>query len=93
MPHSFLLFGMLYLANSLLYCLYLKNKVIADVMAIAAGFVLRILAGCAAIAVEPSTWVVVCGFSLALVLGFGKRRTEIARLGSRTEVRPAPRKL
>ncbi len=87
--HHFTIFAGLYLANSLLYCFYIKNKVIADVMAIAAGFVLRILAGCAAIERGPSSWILVCGFSLALVLGFGKRRTEVARLGSRTEVRPA----
>jgi 4-hydroxybenzoate polyprenyltransferase len=89
LPPRFVFFAGLYLANSLLYCFYLKNKAIADVMVIAAGFVLRLLAGCAAIVVVPSSWMLVCGFSLALVLGFGKRRTEVARLGIRTEVRPA----
>jgi 4-hydroxybenzoate polyprenyltransferase len=89
LPLSFLLFVGLYLANSLLYCFWIKHKVIADVMAIAIGFVLRILAGCAAIEVVPSSWIIVCGFSLALVLGFGKRRTEIQQLGSHTEHRPA----
>jgi len=48
-------------------------------MSIAAGFVLRLLAGCAAIGVAPTSWIVVCGFSLVLVLGFGKRRVEMAR--------------
>jgi 4-hydroxybenzoate polyprenyltransferase len=68
-----------YLLNSVLYCLVLKHKVIVDVMGIAVGFVLRLLAGCAAIAVVPTSWIVICGFSLAMLLGFGKRRVEIAQ--------------
>jgi 4-hydroxybenzoate polyprenyltransferase len=80
LPRAFVLMGFLYLANSVIYCILLKHRVIADVIAIAIGFVLRLLGGCAAIEVEPSSWIIVCGFSLALVLGFGKRRAEIERL-------------
>jgi 4-hydroxybenzoate polyprenyltransferase len=79
LPLNFVLLAGTYLVNSVLYCCWLKRKVIVDVMSIAAGFVLRLLAGCAAIAVVPSSWIIVCGFSLALVLGFGKRRNEVAR--------------
>jgi 4-hydroxybenzoate polyprenyltransferase len=89
LPLGFLISAALYLANSVLYCLWIKHKVIADVMAIALGFVLRLLGGCSAIEVEPSPWIQVCGFSLALVLGFGKRRTEIAQLANDTTHRPA----
>lgn len=87
LPLGFLVFGGLYLGNSLVYCLGLKHRVIVDVLAIAIGFVLRLLAGCAVIGVEASSWIVVCGFSLALVLGFGKRRAEIGSLGSATDYR------
>src|SRR5262249_54402046 len=52
LPRLFLLIGGLYLANSVTYCLLLKHRVIADVLAIAAGFVLRLLGGCYAIGVE-----------------------------------------
>ena len=76
---AFLFVGMLYLVNNLAYCLTLRNQVILDVMSIAAGFVLRIFAGCLAIGIMPSNWMIVCGFSLALLLGFGKRRLEIGR--------------
>lgn len=69
--------GALYAANNVLYSLWLKDKVIADVMSIAAGFVLRLLAGAVAINVEPTSWLIVCGFNVALLLGFGKRRTEV----------------
>jgi 4-hydroxybenzoate polyprenyltransferase len=88
LPPSFRLLGLIYLGNSLAYCLWLKHRVIVDVLLIGIGFVLRLLAGCAAIDVPPSHWLVVCGFSLALVLGFGKRRTEVANLESSSEYRP-----
>jgi 4-hydroxybenzoate polyprenyltransferase len=69
------LFG--YVLNSFLYLLLLKERVIADVLAIALGFMLRIFGGAAAAGVEPTSWLAVCGFSLALFLGFCKRRSEI----------------
>lgn len=70
----------LYVVNSLTYCLILKNKVIADVISISIGFILRLLAGCFAADLVPSSWLVLCGYSLAQLLGFGKRRSEIANL-------------
>lgn len=77
----------LYVLNNLLYFAYLKHRVIADVLLIAIGFVLRILAGCAALGLDPSPWIIVCGFSLAMLLGFGKRRLEIDEAGLMTGYR------
>jgi 4-hydroxybenzoate polyprenyltransferase len=77
LPFGFAVAAAAYLANNILYTFVLKEKVIADVMAIALGFVLRLLAGSAAIGVVPSSWLLVCGFSVALLLGFGKRRVEL----------------
>jgi hypothetical protein len=48
-------------------------------MSIATGFVLRLIAGCVAIGVDPSSWILVCGFALAMLLGFGKRRIEVSQ--------------
>jgi 4-hydroxybenzoate polyprenyltransferase len=79
----------LYVINNAIYNAWLKNHVIADVMSIALGFVLRLLAGALAIPVDPSSWLLVCGFSLALLLGFGKRRTELATLERGGEYRRA----
>jgi 4-hydroxybenzoate polyprenyltransferase len=66
---------------SMSYTLWLKHEVILDVMGIAAGFVLRVIAGAAVIRVEPSVWILICTGLLALMLGFGKRRHEVISLG------------
>jgi 4-hydroxybenzoate polyprenyltransferase len=69
-----------YLANGVAYSVLLKHHVLVDVLSISVGFLLRLLGGCAAIGAEPSSWLLVCGFSVSLFLGFGKRRTEIEGL-------------
>jgi decaprenyl-phosphate phosphoribosyltransferase len=88
MPGHFLVFGGLYLANGIAYCLFLKRRVIIDVLSISIGFVIRLLAGCAAIGVDASSWILVCGFALAMLLGFGKRRLELGRLDEPASYRP-----
>jgi 4-hydroxybenzoate polyprenyltransferase len=67
-----------YVINNALYNAKLKKVAIADVISIAMGFVLRLVAGAIAIGVLASSWLLVCSFSLALFLGFGKRRSELA---------------
>jgi 4-hydroxybenzoate polyprenyltransferase len=66
-----------YLALNLLYTLATKHIVILDVMSIAAGFVLRVLAGAAAIDVAVSRWLLLCTTFVALFLAFAKRRHEL----------------
>ncbi len=62
------------------YSLGLKRLPVVDVAIIAAGFMLRILAGTLGIGIEPSRWLFACGFLLTLFLGFAKRRAELGRL-------------
>ncbi|MCE9603822.1 MAG: decaprenyl-phosphate phosphoribosyltransferase [Planctomycetia bacterium] len=66
-----------YFVLNIAYSLRLKQVVIADVICIALGFVARVLFGVYAVQVRPTPWIVLCMFSLALFLGFGKRRGEI----------------
>jgi 4-hydroxybenzoate polyprenyltransferase len=70
----------LYLVMNVGYSLRLKHVVILDVMIIALGFVLRAVAGALAIGVEASAWLVLCTLTLALLVGFGKRRNELSVL-------------
>ncbi len=59
------------------YSLGLKHVVILDVFIIAAGFMLRILAGTLGVGIQPSHWLLLCGLMLTLFLGFAKRRAEV----------------
>lgn len=70
-----------YFALMTAYTYGLKRVVILDVMVIAAGFVLRAVAGGVVIAVEVSPWLLICTFLLALFLALGKRRHELLLLG------------
>ena len=73
-----------YAAMNLAYSFGLKSVVILDVFIIAAGFMLRILAGTLGIGVPPSQWLLLCGFLLTLFLGFTKRRAEMLALSPDT---------
>lgn len=67
-----------YLVQNIAYTLWLKQVAFVDVMLIGSGFILRVLAGAAAIAVHASGWLLLCTALLALFLGFGKRAHELA---------------
>jgi 4-hydroxybenzoate polyprenyltransferase len=80
LDRQFFLIALAYVVLSLGYSFFLKHIVIIDVMSIAAGFVLRALAGAVIIEVEFSGWLLISSFLLALFLGFGKRRHELVIL-------------
>lgn len=80
--------SVLYLGLNLAYSFGLKKVVILDVMMVAAGFLLRALAGALVIDVEISRWLVLCTGLLALFLGFVKRRQELTAQEGGTESRP-----
>jgi 4-hydroxybenzoate polyprenyltransferase len=63
------------------YSFGLKHVVLIDIFIIAAGFMLRVLAGTKAIQVEASEWLVICTLFLSLFLAIAKRRSEINHIG------------
>jgi 4-hydroxybenzoate polyprenyltransferase len=69
-----------YLALQTAYTLWLKHLVIVDVFAVAAGFVLRVVAGAEAVMVPISNWLYLCTLLLSLFLALAKRRDELTRL-------------
>ncbi len=69
-----------YVIMNIGYSFGLKHVVILDVFIIAAGFMLRILAGTLGIGIAPSHWLLLCGLMLTLFLGFAKRRAELNAL-------------
>lgn len=74
-PGTLLLTG-LYVANVLLYSTTLKHFAIADVLSLSLGFVVRVVGGCVAVSIMPSTWLLNCTLFLAMFLAFSKRLGE-----------------
>ncbi|MCL2449757.1 MAG: UbiA family prenyltransferase, partial [Polyangiaceae bacterium] len=72
------LVALVYFGENLAYSFKLKQVAFLDVSLIAFGFVLRVLAGGIATAVHVSGYMLACTALLALFLGFGKRRHELA---------------
>lgn len=70
-----------YLVLTLAYSFVLKHEVIVDVLSVAAGFVVRVVAGCLAIPVRISPWIILCTFTLALFVALCKRRAELLEMG------------
>jgi 4-hydroxybenzoate polyprenyltransferase len=73
-----------FIALQLAYSVWLKHILFVDVMAVAAGFVLRAYAGMLAVDAPQSHWLLLCTGVLALFLGFAKRRGELVRLNGAT---------
>jgi 4-hydroxybenzoate polyprenyltransferase len=73
-----------YVLLTLLYSVVLKGVPVVDVMVLATGFLIRLVAGALAIPVVISHWLIVCGFLLALLLAFGKRLPEADQTGRRS---------
>jgi 4-hydroxybenzoate polyprenyltransferase len=67
-----------YLVENLAYSFKLKKVAFLDVTLLAFGFVLRVIAGGIATDVHVSMYMFACTALLALFLGFGKRRHELA---------------
>jgi 4-hydroxybenzoate polyprenyltransferase len=76
----FLLVAAGYLVLQTVYSMWLKHVVILDVFVIAAGFLMRVVAGGLAIRVEISSWLLICTILLSLFLAMGKRRYELVLL-------------
>lgn len=73
----------IYLLINGAYSLGLKHVAVLDVFIIAAGFMLRILAGTLGVGIAPSAWLLLCGLMLTLFLGFAKRRAELDALAGK----------
>lgn len=69
-----------YVTLNILYSIKLKDIVILDLLIIAAGFMLRILAGAFVINIYVSNWLILTTLFLSLFLAVMKRRSEIKTL-------------
>jgi len=76
LPRAFTEVLLAYGLMQLAYTFGLKRILYVDVFVIAVGFVLRAIAGAAALSVRISPWLLLCTFLLALFLALCKRRHE-----------------
>ncbi|MBL9013824.1 MAG: decaprenyl-phosphate phosphoribosyltransferase [Myxococcales bacterium] len=86
------MFAAIYLVQNIAYSVKLKQVAFLDVCIIATGFLLRVLAGAAAIDVPASGWLLLCTALVATFFGFGKRAHELAwaqKAGDGRETRAA----
>jgi decaprenyl-phosphate phosphoribosyltransferase len=80
LPLEFLAVVGAYLMLNFLYSMGLKHTAVLDVVIVSLGFVLRIFAGAEASGIEPSHWLVLMTFLLALFLSLAKRRDDLLLL-------------
>jgi 4-hydroxybenzoate polyprenyltransferase len=86
---AFFSLGILYLILQTLYSFIFKHVVVFDIFFIAAGYILRVLAGEAISGYHLSVWLLLTTICLSLFLAIGKRRSELTLLktykGTRVE--------
>lgn len=70
-----------YLALTVAYSLWLKHEAVLDLAAVAAGFVLRTIAGGVAVGVVISPWFLIVAGAGSLFMVTGKRHAELLELG------------
>ena len=74
-----------YILLNIFYTFYAKNVVLLDIFSIAAGFMLRVIAGAYAINVEISSWLLLTTMFLSLFLAVMKRRSELVLTADDTQ--------
>jgi len=82
---------LVYVALSSVYSLWLKPLMIVDVLALAALYTLRFLAGGIATGIPVPSWLLACCMLLFLSLALAKRHAELRRLANEGRHSPAGR--
>lgn len=76
----FFMIAVIYLVVQMLYSLFFKSMAVFDILFIASGYILRILAGASIANFHISVWLLLTTVSLSLFLATGKRRSELTLL-------------
>jgi len=91
LPSLFLLMLVGYLAVTLTYSVYLKRKLMVDVLTLGFLYTFRILAGAVASDVIVSDWLLAFSIFFFLSLAFVKRYTDLAKMPTDSSLRIAGR--
>lgn len=79
---AFFLFVIIYLVLQASYSSILKKITVIDILAIAAGYILRVYGGEIASGYHISVWLLLTTISISLFLAIGKRRSELTLLSA-----------
>ena len=74
---TFFIITIIYILLQFIYSSFLKAVAVADILAIAAGYILRVYAGEFATGFHISVWLLLTAISLSLFLAVGKRKSEL----------------
>lgn len=83
--HFFFLTLILFLLLQFFYSLIFRNLIIIDALAVTLAFLLRVFAGSFATGASISSWLILATIGLALLLAFGKRRSERTLLATEAD--------
>lgn len=93
LPAAFLGVLLIYLLATTAYSFWLKRKMVADVLGLAALYTLRIVAGAAATGIVLSPWLLVFSMFLFFALATIKRQAELEDMARRGADKPAGRNM
>lgn len=86
---AFFFLAVAYLLLQLSYSIFLKHIAVIDILAIAAGYILRVYAGEFASGYHISVWLLLTTIAISLFLAVGKRRSELTLISKYSEVQKA----
>lgn len=86
---AFFLVAITYVVLQLSYSVFLKNIAVIDILAIAAGYILRVYAGEFASGYHISVWLLLTTIAISLFLAVGKRRSELTLISKYSEAQKA----
>lgn len=86
---TFFIFIIVYILLQIFYSSLLKTITVIDILAIAAGYILRVLGGEIASGFHISVWLLLTTISISLFLAIGKRRSELTLISSNKEANMA----
>ena len=66
-----------YLVTTVAYSVFLKQRLLIDVIVLAGLYTLRVIAGAAAVSIEPTPWLLAFSLFIFLSLAFAKRYSEL----------------
>ena len=80
---AFFIITLIYFIMQFSYTILLKHIEIIDILTLAGGYILRVIAGEVVTAIHTSAWLILTVIALSLFLAIGKRRSELTLLASR----------